>query len=150
MLKASATDLSGMLAPDIRIAEEFAIGKQHRVVKYDVRFKKPYRDEIMYPSAMHTIVHMITYSLKEVSEIKVIDFSPMGSRTGFFLTVIDPTENFISNDFKGALIVALDLEEIPEANKKQCGNASYHDFDEAKREILDFLECYYGIRLILK
>jgi len=150
MLKASATDLSGMLAPDIRIASDISIGKQHRVVKYDVRFKKPYRDEIIYPSAMHSIVHMITYALKEVSEVKVVDFSPMGSRTGFFLTVVDPSDTFITNDFKGALIVALDLEEVPEANKRQCGNASYHDIDEAKREILDFLECYYGIRLILK
>ncbi len=150
MVKSFTVDHLTMHAPDIRVSDEIQIGKQHKIVKYDIRFKKPYQDDPMYPAAMHSIEHMMATALREVSHAQIVDFSPMGCRTGFYLTVIDPPENFVTNDIKGAMIVSLDMEEVPGAEKKTCGNYLYHDIDEAKRELLDFLEFYYGIRLVLK
>ncbi len=150
MVKSFTIDHTQMKAPDIRIADEIQVGRQHRIVKYDIRFKKPYQDEPMYPAAMHSIEHMMATAIREISQCQIIDFSPMGCRTGFYLTVLDPTDNFVSNDIKGAMIVSLDMDEVPGSDKKSCGNYHYHDIDEAKRELLDFLEFYYGIRLILR
>lgn len=150
MAKASSLDRLSLHAPDICVRDEFQVGKQHRVVKYDIRFKRPYEDDPMYPAAVHSIEHMMRTALREVSQAQIVNFAPMGCRTGFYLTVIDPPENFVSHDIKGAMIVSLDMEVVPGAEKKTCGNCLYHDLDEAKRELLDFLEFYYGIRLVLK
>lgn len=149
MVKSFAIDHTNMKAPDIRVAEEIVLGK-NRIVKYDIRFKKPYVDELIFPAVMHSIEHMMATAIREISEAQIIDFSPMGCRTGFYLSVINPGENFIKNDIKGAMIISLDMEEVPGATKKSCGNFYYHDIEGAKNELLDFLEFYYGIRLLIR
>lgn len=149
MAKTFETDHVTMHAPSIRVSEEIPIDK-HKIVRYDVRFKKPYIDEILYPATMHSIQHMMKAAFAEVSKVKIIDFSLMGSRTGFNLVVLDPPDNFVDHDIKGAFIVALDMDNVPGATKRLCGNYTYHDIDDAKREILEFLDLFYGIRLILR
>lgn len=150
MVKSFTVDHTNMKAPDIRIAEEIPVGRHNKIVKYDIRFKRPYKDDPMYPATMHSLEHMMATAIREISQATIIDFSPMGCRTGFYLTVLNPPENFVTNDIKGAMIISLDMDEVPGADKKSCGNCYYHDIDDAKRELLDFLEFYYGIRLILR
>lgn len=149
MAKSYESNHTIMHAPNIVVSGEYKIDKQHRVVRYDMRFKKPYVDEIMYPATMHSIQHMMKAAFAEVSKCTIVDFSLMGSRTGFNIVVVDPPENFIDHDVKGALIVALDMDKVPGDTKKECGNCTYHDIDDARREILEFLDLFYGIRLIL-
>ena len=71
MAKTFETDHVTMHAPSIRVSEEIPIDK-HKIVRYDVRFKKPYIDEILYPATMHSIQHMMKAAFAEVSKVKII------------------------------------------------------------------------------
>ena len=53
----------------------------------------------------------------------IIDLSPMGCRTGFYLSIFGNKEPFeIKNAVESALKDILNAKEIPAANEIQCGN----------------------------
>lgn len=98
------------------------IGKKGDIVsKFDLRFLQP-NVEAFGTAAMHCLEHLLATELRnEVDDI--IDLSPMGCRTGFYLTLWgDRTPNEIKNSLKKVLNSILHVEIIPAANDIQCGN----------------------------
>lgn len=113
--------------------------KGDKVSKFDLRFLQPNRESFG-TAAMHGLEHLLAHELrKEISGI--IDLSPMGCRTGFYLSIWGDRESLdIKNALENALRAVLEADEIPAANEIQCGN--YRDLSlfgakEYAKEALD-------------
>ena len=89
--------------------------------KFDLRFLQP-NVEAFGTAAMHGLEHLLAHELRQDLS-GVIDLSPMGCRTGFYLTLWGDRE---PAEVRDALIAALtrllDATEMPAANEVQCGN----------------------------
>ena len=133
-------DHTKVKAPFVRLASR-KIGKNGDVVsKYDIRFCQPNK-EFMETGEIHTLEHLIAeYIRDEIPD--VIDFSPMGCRTGFYFTVFgEYTEQEICSHFKVMLSkVAEWNREIPAINEKECGNYRDHNLEGAKKRALQWLK----------
>jgi S-ribosylhomocysteine lyase len=69
-------------------------------------------------------------------QVEIIDISPMGCRTGFYMSLIGtPSEQQVADAWLNAMQDVLKVEsqnKIPELNEYQCGTAAMHSLDEAK------------------
>jgi S-ribosylhomocysteine lyase len=64
---------------------------------------------------------------------EIIDISPMGCRTGFYMSVIgEPKTQEIIDAFKKSMQDILNTNDIPEANIYQCGSCYMHSLNAAK------------------
>lgn len=92
-----------------------------KVCKFDLRFLQP-NVETFGTAAMHGLEHLLAHELRADLE-GVIDLSPMGCRTGFYLTLWDDRDaEEVRKALVGALTRILDATEMPAANEVQCGN----------------------------
>ena len=109
------------------------------VTKFDIRFLQPNK-EAFGTAAMHGLEHLLAYELRNNLE-GIIDLSPMGCRTGFYLSIFGDREaSEIKVAIENALKEVLKATEIPAANDIECGN--YRDLSlfgakEYAKEALD-------------
>ena len=90
------------------------------VTKFDIRFLQPNK-EAFGTAAMHGLEHLLAYELRNNLE-GIIDLSPMGCRTGFYLSIFGDREaSDIKVAIENALNEVLKATEIPAANDIQCG-----------------------------
>lgn len=95
--------------------------KGDKVTKFDLRFLQPNK-EAFGTAAMHGLEHILAHELRTRLD-GIIDFSPMGCRTGFYMSIfgdIDPKDVKVA--LENSLKTVLDATEIPAANEIQCGN----------------------------
>lgn len=120
-------------APYVRLAGNYVGQKGDEITKFDLRLVQPNKEAIPM-SALHTMEHLMASYLREALQYKVIDASPMGCRTGFYLTVMGKAnEEEAKEAFKFALQAIADYEgEIPGASELECGNYLDHSLPEAK------------------
>ncbi|GKX66864.1 S-ribosylhomocysteine lyase [Inconstantimicrobium mannanitabidum] len=113
--------------------------KGDSVTKFDLRFCQPNKESIP-TAAIHALEHLLANYLREDVE-GIIDLSPMGCRTGFYISLFGDRE---PSELKAALEKALgkvlEAKEVPAANDLQCGN--YRDLSlfgakEYAKEVLD-------------
>ena len=126
-------DHTKVRAPYVRLAGKKAGPKGDVVTKFDVRFAQP-NAEYLPTGAIHTLEHLMAeYIRDELSG--VIDLSPMGCRTGFYLLTrgLTPAQalqltvdayRFMA-DFDGT---------VPGASEVECGNYRDMDLPAAKAE----------------
>lgn len=121
-----------MKAPAARLAKSMQTPKGELISVYDLRFCKP-NEEMLPPKAMHTFEHLFAGFMREFLPCEVIDISPMGCRTGFYMSVVGEVgfETLRTAWLKSCEKILL-VTKIPEANEFQCGSAAYHDLDGAK------------------
>ncbi|MBU3137712.1 S-ribosylhomocysteine lyase [Clostridium gasigenes] len=108
-------------APYIRKCCVLAGEKGDMVCKFDIRFLQPNK-EAFGTAAMHGLEHLLAHELRNELD-GIIDLSPMGCRTGFYLSLWgnrEPSE--IKEALEKSLKVVLEAKEIPAANEIQCGN----------------------------
>ena len=92
-----------------------------KVTKFDLRFLQP-NVEAFGTAAMHGLEHLLAHILREKIE-GIIDISPMGCRTGFYLSIFgDVSPETMKDALEDALKEVLEAKEIPAANEIQCGN----------------------------
>ncbi|KPU27538.1 S-ribosylhomocysteinase [Caloranaerobacter sp. TR13] len=134
-------DHTKVKAPYVRKAGKIIGPKGDIVQKYDLRFIQPNVGAIP-TAAMHTIEHlMATYFRDEIEDI--IDISPMGCRTGFYLIKFGEID---IEDIRKAWIKVLKRiietkeEEVPATNEVQCGNFRDHSLFSAKEYAKTVLE----------
>lgn len=134
-------DHTKVVAPYIRRAEIYEGEKGDKVTKFDLRFIQPNKDA-MNMSGIHTLEHLLAVYLREENLDKdIIDLSPMGCRTGFYLTMWGDKEvDDIKNPLVNSLKKVLDTKDIPAANEVQCGNFKEHSLEEAKEYAKSFIE----------
>ena len=125
-------DHTKVKAPFVRLAAKKVGEKGDIVTKFDIRFMQPNK-EFMSTGGIHTLEHLMAEYIRDEME-GVIDLSPMGCRTGFYLTVFeDLEESFIAEKMLNVLEkVAVWNKPIPGTDPKECGNYKEHDLEAAK------------------
>jgi len=117
------------IGPGIRLA---AIYKKNNVeiIKYDIRMIKP--NTYYFPDdMMHSMEHLLATAAKKVFGDDMIDLSPMGCKTGFYLTI------FASSRMDELAKISKTLEisgnvRIPKPTAKNCGSYKLHNIDGAR------------------
>ncbi len=134
MLDSFLVDHVKMPAPALRVAKKMKTPKGDVISVYDIRFAKP-NQEIIDEKAMHTLEHLFAGFMREnLPNYEIIDISPMGCRTGFYMSVIgEPSDEEVINAWKKSMQNILDTDTIPEANIYQCGSCYMHSLNGAKK-----------------
>ena len=124
-------DHTKVAAPYVRLAGIKEGQKGDIVYKYDVRFKQPNK-EYMKMDALHSIEHLMAENIRNHTD-QIIDMSPMGCQTGFYLTMINH-DNYDEILFilEKTLEDVLKATEVPACNEVQCGWAANHSLEGAK------------------
>ncbi len=95
---------------------------------------------------IHTLEHLFAGFMRDHlngNGVEIIDISPMGCRTGFYMSLIGvPEEQRVADAWKAAMADVLKVKEqnqIPELNVYQCGTYQMHSLEEAQEiaRILD-------------
>ena len=103
-------------APYIRKCCLLTGKKGDNVTKFDIRFLQPNK-EAFGTAAMHGLEHLLAHELRSRLE-GIIDLSPMGCRTGFYLIMWGEVEpQTVKDGLEKALKMVLEATEIPAATK---------------------------------
>lgn len=131
-------DHTKVVAPYVRLAGTKTGAKGDVVTKYDIRFKQPNKVYMEMP-ALHSLEHLMADRIRNHTE-DVIDLSPMGCQTGFYLALLN------YNDYDGVLTIientlqdVLEAASVPACNEVQCGWAASHSLEGAKALAEEFL-----------
>ncbi|WP_419726013.1 S-ribosylhomocysteine lyase [Terrisporobacter petrolearius] len=92
-----------------------------KVSKFDLRFLQP-NIEAFGTAAIHGLEHLLATYLREELE-DIIDLSPMGCRTGFYLIMwgdVDPS--LVKSGLEKALQKVIDCNDMVAASAIECGN----------------------------
>lgn len=140
MAKVESFDLdhTKVKAPYVRIAGRQEHQRGICITKFDLRLLQPNK-EAFSTAAMHTIEHLLATHIRDYLE-GVIDISPMGCRTGFYLILWGKTS---VEKVRDALVKSLEIitksDKAPATTIKQCGHFRDHSLFGAKiyaKEIL--------------
>jgi S-ribosylhomocysteine lyase len=127
-------------APYVRLAGVKETPKGDKIEKYDLRLAQP-NEEALSTGAIHTLEHLLATYIRLHLE-GVVDISPMGCRTGFYLVVLgEPGPQTVLQAFQATLQdVVSHAEPIPGVSELECGNFRDHDPTGAKawaKRVLD-------------
>lgn len=90
--------------------------------------------------ALHSIEHLMAENIRNHTDY-VVDLSPMGCQTGFYLSMINHTDyDEVLTILENTLQDVVDATEVPACNEVQCGWAASHSLEGAKqlaKEMLD-------------
>ena len=151
LLDSFTVDHTKMIAPAVRVAKKIKSPSGDNITVYDLRFTIPNQEQIK-EKAIHTLEHLFAGFMRKylnADDVEIIDISPMGCRTGFYMSTIgEPTEQKIATAWEASMqdILKVGSEaEIPELNKYQCGSYKLHSLDGAKKVAKEVLEKGVGI-----
>ena len=92
-----------------------------KVSKFDLRFLQP-NVEAFGTASMHGLEHLLATYLREELD-NIIDLSPMGCRTGFYLIIWGDVEaSTVKLALERALQKVMECEEMIAASAVECGN----------------------------
>lgn len=101
---------------------------------------------------IHTLEHLFAGFMREHlngPDVEIIDISPMGCRTGFYMSLVgEPDEQRVAEAWKASMQDVLNvkrLEDIPELNEYQCGSYKMHSLEEAHDIARTVLERGIGV-----
>ncbi|TLF52985.1 S-ribosylhomocysteine lyase [Halomonas urmiana] len=131
-------DHTKVKAPYVRLADIKAGENGDHIHKYDMRICQPNQEHMEMPS-LHSLEHLMAELSRNHSD-KVVDISPMGCQTGFYIAMIN------HDDYAGVLALlegtlkdVLEATEVPACNEMQCGWAASHSLEGAKQVARGFL-----------
>ena len=126
-------------APYIRVADRKELPHGDVLVKYDVRFTQPNRAHLEMDT-VHSLEHMIAEKIRNHADY-VVDFSPMGCQTGFYLIVAGDHEDLEIHEILAATLQdVVEADDVPAANEIQCGWGVHHSLTGAQRAARTMLE----------
>ncbi len=138
LLDSFTVDHTRMNAPAVRVAKKMQTPKGDTITVFDLRFTMPNKD-ILSEKGIHTLEHLYAGFMRahlNGANVEIIDISPMGCRTGFYMSLIGtPSEQEVADAWLASMQDVLKVEsqnKIPELNEYQCGTASMHSLEEAK------------------
>lgn len=122
LLDSFKVDHTKMPAPAVRLAKVMKTPKGDDISVFDLRFCIPNKD-IMSEKGTHTLEHLFAGFMRDhlnSNSVEIIDISPMGCRTGFYMSLIGtPDEKSIAKAWEAAMKDVLsvsDQSKIPELN----------------------------------
>ena len=138
LLDSFTVDHTIMPAPAVRKAKGMKTPSGDDITVFDLRFVKP-NEEILSQEGIHTLEHLFAGFMREHLNSKnteIIDLSPMGCRTGFYMSLLgSPSEEKVADAWEASMKDVLNVKEqkdIPELNLYQCGTYKMHSLDDAK------------------
>ena len=138
LLDSFTVDHTIMPAPAVRKAKGMKSPSGDAITVFDLRFVKPNKD-ILSSEGIHTLEHLFAGFMREhlnSKKIEIIDISPMGCRTGFYMSVLGkPKEEKVAAAWLLAMEDVLKVKrkkDIPELNIYQCGTYKMHSLKDAK------------------
>lgn len=125
-------------APYVRLADTKNLPAGDVLSKYDVRFCQPNSEHLEMP-VVHSLEHLFAEHSRNHSG-DVIDFSPMGCQTGFYLILQgQPDPEAVMDLVQVTLEDILTATEVPAANEVQCGWGANHTLEGAQEAARTFL-----------
>ncbi len=128
-----------MPAPAVRRAKGMKTPHGDELTVFDLRFVRP-NEEILSPEGIHTLEHLFAGFMRNhlnSKDTEIIDLSPMGCRTGFYMSVIgSPDEEKVVDAWEASMKDVIEVKsqnDIPELNIYQCGTYKMHSLDDAKK-----------------
>lgn len=138
LLDSFTVDHTRMNAPAVRVAKTMTTPGGDTITVFDLRFCRP-NEEILTERGIHTLEHLFAGFMRDHlngNGVEIIDISPMGCRTGFYMSLIGtPAEQQVANAWLAAMDDVLKVEQqnqIPELNEYQCGTFEMHSLEQAK------------------
>ena len=127
-----------VVAPYVRLADTKVLPAGDVISKFDVRFTQPNRAHLEMP-VVHSLEHLFAEHSRNHST-QVIDFSPMGCQTGFYLILqgaweLDAVLDLVQETLEDVLVAT----EVPAANEVQCGWGANHTLEGAQDAARSFL-----------
>jgi len=151
LLDSFTVDHTRMEAPAVRIAKTMQTPGKDTITVFDLRFCLP-NAEILSEKGIHTLEHLFAGFMRDhlnSESVEIIDISPMGCRTGFYMSLIGtPDEQQVAAAWKASMEDVLEVEsqeQIPELNQYQCGTYKMHSLEEAKLIAKGVLERGIGV-----
>lgn len=106
LLDSFKVDHTKMPAPAVRLAKVMKTPKGDDISVFDLRFCIPNKD-IMSEKGTHTLEHLFAGFMRDhlnSNSVEIIDISPMGCRTGFYMSLIGtPDEKSVAKAWKAAM-----------------------------------------------
>lgn len=132
-------DHTKVKAPYVRLTGVSEGENGDKVYKYDIRFKQPNQDH-MPMDALHSIEHLMAENIRNHLD-NVLDISPMGCQTGFYLSIINH-DNYeeVLHALEKTLNDVINADEVPACNEVQCGWAANHSLEGAKKIAYEMLK----------
>ncbi len=132
-----------VVAPYVRLADHKVLPAGDVIVKYDVRFTQPNKAHLEMP-VVHSLEHLFAEHSRNHSD-RVIDFSPMGCQTGFYLILqgewdYEDVLSLVQATLEDILVAT----EVPAANEVQCGWGANHTLTGAQDAARTFLASRAG------
>ncbi|MFC7376818.1 MULTISPECIES: S-ribosylhomocysteine lyase [unclassified Brachybacterium] len=125
-------------APYIRIADRKELPAGDVLTKFDVRFTQPNVAHLD-SETVHSLEHMMAEHMRNHSG-DVLDVSPMGCRTGFYVLLVgDHTPEDFAPLLEATLRDLVEADEVPAANEVQCGWGAHHTLEGAQSAARAFL-----------
>lgn len=138
LLDSFTVDHTIMPAPAVRKAKGMKTPSGDDITVFDLRFVRP-NEEILSQEGIHTLEHLFAGFMRDhlnSSDVEIIDLSPMGCRTGFYMSLLGkPSEERVAEAWEAAMKDVLNVKEqkdIPELNLYQCGTYKMHSLEDAK------------------
>jgi len=138
LLDSFCVDHTKMRGPGVRLAKTMKTPKGDTITVFDLRFVSPNQD-ILSEKGIHTLEHLFAGFIRthlNNENVEIIDVSPMGCRTGFYMSLIGtPTEEEVIFAWEKSMKDVLEVKnqnDIPELNVYQCGTYTMHSLEEAK------------------
>ncbi len=138
LLDSFTVDHTKMKAPAVRVAKRMSTPSGDDITVFDLRFCKP-NEEIMSEKGTHTLEHLFAGFMRDHlnnNDIEIIDISPMGCRTGFYMSLLgSPKKKEVAKAWKQSMKDVLNVKsesDIPELNLYQCGTCKMHSLKEAQ------------------
>jgi S-ribosylhomocysteine lyase len=139
MLDSFMVDHTKMNTPAVRVAKSMKTPSGDIITVFDLRFFQPNVDKFS-SRAIHTFEHLYAGFMRDhlnSDGVEIIDVSPMGCRTGFYMSLIgSPSEESVARAWRESMRDILDVKkkkDIPELNLYQCGTYKMHSLKKAKK-----------------
>lgn len=132
------------LEPGIYVSRRDTTPAGDVITTFDIRMTRPNREPALTPKSLHAMEHLAATFLRNHTEWndRIVYWGPMGCCTGNYLLVqgecssrdilplIRETMRFVAA-FEG---------EVPGATPRDCGNYSFMDLDQAKKDARRYLD----------
>ena len=151
LLDSFKVDHTRMKAPAVRVAKTMSTPRGDTITVFDLRFTVPNKENLP-PKGIHTLEHLFAGFMRDHlndDHVEIIDISPMGCRTGFYMSLIGtPNEQQVAKAWLASMQDILNVKEqsqIPELNEYQCGTYTEHSLAEAHQIAQNVLARGVGI-----
>ncbi|KHG33873.1 S-ribosylhomocysteine lyase [Sulfurospirillum sp. MES] len=151
LLDSFCVDHVKMPAPAVRVAKTMKTPHGDAITVFDLRFCKP-NQAILPERGIHTLEHLFAGFMRNHLNgegVEIIDISPMGCRTGFYMSLIGtPEPQRVVDAWAASMQDILHVKsesDIPELNVYQCGTYKMHSLQEAHDIATTILSTSIGV-----